>query len=183
MLAQRGAAVVDADAISRDLTGPRGKALPAIIAMFGKEFIGPHGALDRDRMRSLVYADAGARLRLESIVHPLVALETQEQALRAANAGRACVVFDIPLLVESTRWRQEVDHVLIVDCTTEIQIDRAMARSELKREAVEKIIASQASRERRLSAADTVIFNTGLLLEQLDAELGEIAPRFGLSSH
>ena len=182
LLAERGAAVVDADAIARELSAAGGAAMPLIAATFGSSCLTPTGALDRAHMRTLIHTDATARLRLEAIIHPLVALETQKQATSAASAGTPCIVFDIPLLVESGRWRQQVDHVLVVDCTPELQISRVAARSQLQRAEVENIMASQATRERRLSAADTVIYNTGLSLEQLADEVRQIAQRFGLSS-
>jgi dephospho-CoA kinase len=181
-LAGRGAAVVDADAIARELTAPGGLAMPSIVAAFGPDFMTPAGALDRERMRDLAYTDSAARQRLESIVHPLVALETQSRDAAATREGRTCIVFDIPLLVESSAWRGKVDHVLVVDCTPEVQISRVMARSHLTRPDVEKIMASQAKREHRLGAADTVIFNARLSLEELADEVRQISHRFGLSS-
>lgn len=182
LLAERGAGVVDADAIARALSAAGGAAMPLIASTFGPDFLTPTGALDRARMRTLIHTDATARLRLEAIIHPLVALDTQKQAASAASAGKPCIVFDVPLLVESTSWRQRVDHVLVVDCTPELQISRVMARSQLQRVEVENIMASQATRERRLSAADVVIFNVGLSLEQLADEVRQISHRFGLSS-
>ena len=182
LLAERGAAVVDADAIARALTAPAGIAMPTIVAVFGQDFVAPDGALDREKMRALIYADPTARKRLESIIHPLVRLETQGQASVAANLGRRCVVFDIPLLVESGAWRGQLDHVLVVDCTPEIQISRVMARSQLSRPDIENIMASQAVREHRLGAADTVIFNAVLSLEELANEVHQIFNCFGLSS-
>jgi len=181
-LAQAGAVVVDADAISHQLTAPGGLALPLIAASFGQAFITPAGALDRDMMRNLIHTDATARKRLEAIIHPLVARETQDRAGAAMREGRRCVVFDVPLLVESPVWRQRVDHVLVVDCTAEVQIGRVMARSHLARHEVENIMSSQAGRERRLAAADSVIFNAELSLEELAAEVRQISHRFGLSS-
>ena len=181
LLAEEGAAVVDADAIARALTAPDGLAIPLIAAAFGQDFITPDGALNRDQMRLLAYADATERKRLEAIIHPLVALETQRQATTAVTAGYPWIVFDIPLLVESPHWRQKVDHVLVVDCTPDIQISRVMTRSHLSSEAIEKIIASQASREQRLAAADTVIYNANLSLVQLADEVHQIAHRLGLS--
>jgi dephospho-CoA kinase len=182
LLAERGAAVVDADAIARELTGPGGLAMPLIRAAFEQELIDSAGALDRGKMRALAYTDATARKRLESIIHPLVALEIQEQSASAASRGRPCLVFDIPLLVESTSWRQNVDQVLVVDCTPEVQISRVMARNQLTRQEIEKIVAAQANREYRLSAADCVIFNVGLTLDELTDEVRQISHRFGLSS-
>lgn len=181
LLAGLGAAVVDADAISRALTLPGGQAMPPIAATFGPDFVTTTGALDREKMRTLIHTDASARQQLEAIIHPLVTLETQRQAREAIAHGHPCIVFDVPLLVESARWRQQVDHILVVDCTPEVQISRVMARNQLLRADIEKIMASQASREQRLAAADTVIFNVDLSLAQLAAELHQISHRFGLS--
>lgn len=182
MLAARGGAVVDADAIAHELTAAQGRAMPAITATFGPAFVTPAGALDREIMRALFYSDAAARQRLEAIVHPLVQQEAQSQAQRAAETGCPCVVFDIPLLVESRSWTRQVDRVLVVDCTVEVQISRVLARSRLSRTAIEKIISSQATREHRLGAADVVIFNAALSLDELAGEVRQIAHRFGLSS-
>lgn len=181
LLAECGATVVDADAIARALSAADGDAMPSIAAAFGPDFVTATGALDRDKMRDLIHADAKARQRLESLIHPLVALETQRQAAVAVAQGQRCIVFDVPLLVESSVWRQKVDHVLVVDCTPEVQIRRVMARSQLSRPDVERILASQAPRERRLGAADTVIYNADLSLEQLANEVRQIAQCFGLS--
>jgi len=92
-------------------------------------------------------------------------------------------VYDIPLLVESQHWRQNVHQVLVVDCTPAVQIERVMARSGLERTAIERIMASQATRDTRLRGADIVIFNDQLTLDQLAGEVSQIAQRFGLSSH
>ena len=182
LLAALGAAVFDADAIARDVTLANGLALPEITRVFGNNILTPTGAMDREKMRAMVYADPSARKRLESIVHPLVGAEIQRQASQASEDAHPCVVFDVPLLVESTTWRQKVDHVLVVDCTPEVQIDRVMARNPLTRAEVEKIIATQATRSRRLAAADSVIFNVRLSLGELAGEVHEISHLFGLSS-
>lgn len=183
LLAKKGAAVVDADAIARDLTASGGLAIPAIALAFGQNSITPDGAMNRDKMRTIAFTDPTARKRLESIIHPLVAEETERLASIAASEGRTCVVFDIPLLVESPTWRQKVDHVLVVDCIPETQISRVIARNQLKREAIEKIIASQAGRSHRLAAADAVIFNVDRSLTELEDEVQQISAHFGLSSN
>jgi dephospho-CoA kinase len=182
LLVGLGAGLVDADAISRQLTIAGGLAMSAIAATFGSDFVDASGALARDRMRQLVHTDASARIRLEAIIHPLVGQESRRQAALLAEQACPCIVFDVPLLVESAHWRGDLDHVLVVDCTTEKQIDRVMARNQLSRAEVEKIIASQASRRLRLAAADSVIFNVGLSLDELAVELQQISARFGLSS-
>lgn len=181
LLAQLGAAVLDADAISRTLTAPHGLAIDLIRQVFGDEFITPAGALDRERMRALVFADAGVKQRLEAIIHPLVGQETSRQAIAAQASGKHCLVFDVPLLVESGHWRQKLDQVLVVDCLPETQISRVMARNALSREAVLAIMASQASRKTRLQAADAVLFNDTLTLDDLSKEVRALAPTFGLS--
>jgi len=180
MLAQRGAAVVDADAISRATTAPGGSAIPAIAQRFGADFITSDGALDRERMRAAAYADPQARRDLEAIVHPLVGAESARQVQAAAQAGARCIVFDIPLLVESGRWRRQVDRVLVVDCPATTQIERVVARSALQPSQVEAIIAAQAPRPLRLAAADIVIYNEGLSFEQLRAQVDQVARGFGL---
>jgi len=171
LLAERGAAVIDADAIARSVTAPHGLAMPQIAQVFGAEFIDSQGALDRDRMRAHVFAHPLAKKQLESIIHPLVAQETQAQAQHAESAGHAALVFDVPLLVESGRWRTQVDAVLVVDCLMETQIQRVIARNGLPQDTIETIIAAQATRAQRLAAADWVIFNDQLSLDELRAQV------------
>lgn len=180
MLARRGAAIVDADAISRGLTQAGGAAMPAIAQTFGARFVAGDGAMDRDAMRQLVFDHPQARAQLEAIIHPLVASETAQRALAAAQSGAPCIVFDVPLLVESGRWRAQVDAVLVVDCSPEVQVARVMQRNGWSREAVEKVLAQQASRSRRLSAADVCLCNQDLSLEELDAVVGQAWKHFGL---
>jgi len=147
MLQARGAAVIDADAIARHLTAAHGAAMPAIAHTFGPEFVTAEGALNRDRMRDHVFSQPHAKQTLEAIIHPLVAQETQRQANDAIAQGHRTLVFDVPLLVEAgARWRAQVDRVLVVDCLEETQIQRVMARNGLSHEAIEKIVAAQASR-------------------------------------
>jgi dephospho-CoA kinase len=180
MLAQLGAATIDADAISRATTAAGGAAIAAIATSFGAEFVTPQGALDRDRMRERAYADPQARKRLEEIIHPLVGQESARQVQAALAKGVPCIVFDIPLLVESGRWRAQVDRVLVVDCSPQTQVDRVVARSGLKPEEVHAIMAAQASRSLRLAAADIVICNDGITLEQLRDNVVQAARRMGL---
>ena len=182
MLAVQGAAIIDADAISRATTAAGGAALPAIAQQFGAHLIAPDGALDRTAMRALVFDDADARQRLEAIIHPLVAQETDRQARLALDAGGRLLVFDVPLLAESgARWRAKVDRVLVIDCDSATQIDRVMARNALPRDQVEQIVAAQASRAQRLAAADLVIFNgAGVTQDALRAQAARLAQTFGL---
>jgi dephospho-CoA kinase len=136
--------------------------------------------MDRDAMRELAFSDPAARRRLEAIVHPLISQETARRAAEAQAVGARCVVFDVPLLVESGRWRSQVDAVLVVDCSVQTQIERVMARSGWTREAVQKVVAQQASRAARLGAADVVLCNEGLTLEALRAEVRQVWQHFGL---
>lgn len=180
MLAEHGAAAIDADAISRASTASGGAAIPLIARHFGPGFVGADGALDRARMRERAYTDPDARRQLEAIIHPLVGQEVERQAGAALAAGIRCIVFDIPLLVESGRWRSRVDQVLVVDCAPAVQVARVVARSGLAATEVEAIIAAQAPRALRLAAADIVICNEALTLEALRAEVAQVARRFGL---
>jgi dephospho-CoA kinase len=180
MLADLGAAVIDADAISRATTAPGGAALSAIAQAFGPDFIGPDGSLDRDRMRKRAYADVQARRTLEAIIHPLVAAESARRMETALAAGAPCIVFDIPLLVESGRWRSQVDKVLVIDCAPQTQVERVVARSALAPDAVRAIMAAQATREQRLAAADVVICNEQLSLDGLRDIVEQVARSFGL---
>ena len=181
ILASAGAAVMDADAISRSLTLPGGRAIPAILAEFGEQLIAPDGAMDRDAMRALVFSNPQSKRQLEAIIHPLVGQVLQEESHAALAAGHACLVYDVPLLVESgERWRRQVDWVCVVDCEVETQIQRVMRRNQLSRAEIERIISQQASRQQRLSCADAVIFNEGIDLAQLKQLVHEMMARFGL---
>ena len=140
-----GAVLVDTDLIARQLTQPRGAALPA-----------------------LVFEDASARLRLESILHPMIGAEAARQA---AAAGQANVVFDVPLLAESDHWRDLVDRVLVVDCPESVQVARVAERPGWTYDAASAVISQQATRAARRRCADAVIYNDGLSLLQLEREV------------
>jgi len=181
LLAARGAAVIDADAISRSVTAPGGRAIASIVQVFGPQMIDAHGAMDRQAMRDQIFKSADAKKQLEAIIHPLVSQITTEQAQTALQNGQRCLVFDVPLLVESgERWRKQVDRVMVVDCDAATQRQRVMARSGLAAEEIDRIIALQASRAQRLACADVVVFNQGLNLAQLEAQVALVAADFGL---
>jgi dephospho-CoA kinase len=161
-----GASIIDTDQIARGMTVPGGPAMPAIVAEFGPEFADASGAMDRERMRALVFSDLGAKARLEGILHPLI----RATALAAAeSATGAYVIYDVPLLVESGSWRDRVDRVLVVDCPEDAQVARVTARSGLDASQVRAIMATQATRAARLAAADDIINNEG--------ELAALAPQ------
>jgi dephospho-CoA kinase len=180
LLAAGGATVIDADAISRATTAAKGSAIAAIEIEFGPAFITAERALDREKMRDLVFSDPSAKTRLEQIVHPLVRQEIACQTQAAEAMQSKCIVFDIPLLVESGHWRQSLNRILVIDCTEETQVSRVMARNGMDRIAVQKIIATQSSRTRRLRCADAVLFNDSISLAELARMVAKICPLFGL---
>ena len=179
-LAAGGGVLIDADALSRASTASHGEATSAIANIFGPEFLDAQGALDRVRMRNLVFSDLTARARLEAIVHPIVLRGIAERAAAAELAGAQLVVLDIPLLVESGRWAREVDAIIVVDCLEETQIERVMQRSAMTREQVQSVINAQASRPQRRAVADAVVFNDGLSLSELAAKTRTLAQGFAL---
>ena len=181
MLAARGAAVIDADAISRSVTAPGGRAIAPIAQAFGPSMIDGHGAMNRQAMRETVFQNPEAKKQLEAIIHPLVSQITGEQTQAAMQSGHRVLVFDVPLLVESgERWRKQVDRVVVVDCDAETQRQRVMVRSGLAAEEIDRIVALQATRAQRLACADVVIFNQGLNLVELEALVTRVYADFGL---
>jgi dephospho-CoA kinase len=156
MFGALGASLVDTDAIAHALTAPHGAAMPALLAEFGPGFATPDGALDRARMRELVFADPGARSRLEAILHPRIREAT---AAAAALATGPYVIFVVPLLIESGTWAERVTRVLAIDCSEATQVARVMARNQLSEPQVRAIMAAQVTRAERLAKADDVILN------------------------
>ena len=153
-----GAAIVDTDAIAHELTGPDGAAMPALRAAFGDDYVTPAGALDRARMRTLVFGDPAAKARLEGLLHPRI----REAALaRAAAAQAPYVMLVVPLLLEKNAYRELVQRVVVVDCSEETQVARVMARSGLTAAEVRAVMAAQLPRAERLARADDVIDNEG----------------------
>jgi dephospho-CoA kinase len=173
---EAGARLIDTDAIARALTRPGGEAMPSIAAAFGPEFVDADGALDRERMRALAFSDPQAKQRLEAILHPLIGRIADEQS-GLATAG-SLLVFDVPLLVESGRWRQRVDKVLLVDCDEATQIDRVSRRPGWDAVRAREVLGAQASRRERRAAADAVIVNEGLKLEALRREVLQLVERW-----
>ena len=156
MFGALGASLVDTDAIAHALTAPQGAAMPALLAEFGDAFATPDGALDRAKMRELVFTDPAARERLEAILHPRIREAT---AAAAAIASGQYVIFVVPLLIESGSWAGRVTRVLAIDCSEATQVARVMARNHLSEAQVRAIMAAQVTRAQRLAAADDVILN------------------------
>lgn len=177
MLQSLGADVIDADAVSRATTARGGAAIEAIANSFGPTFIDSEGALDRARMRALVFSQPDQRKVLESIVHPLVGQEIRRLSLQATSN---VLIFDVPLLVESPHWRGQLDRVLVVDCLPATQIRRVTLRSGWDVASTEAAMRNQCSREQRLASADFVVFNDEEHLDNLQHLARALAKRFGL---
>jgi len=152
-----GITVIDTDAVAHALTGPGGAAIEPIRAAFGAAYLTPEGALERARMRELVFADPAKKRQLESILHPMIRARTSE-LVQAARSPY--VILMVPLLVESGDYRRRCQRVLVVDCPDELQVERVMARSGLAAGQVRAIMANQVTREARLAAADDVVDNS-----------------------
>ncbi len=174
LFAARGVTIVDTDVIAHELTAPGGGAIEAIRAVFGSSVIRADGALDRDAMRTRAFDDPDARRRLEAILHPMI---RDESMRRIGAATGPYVLHVVPLLVESGGSAGRHDRVLVVDCPVDVQIERVGRRSGLDRQRVESILATQASREARLQAADDVIENSGGP-EALDAQVEALHRRY-----
>lgn len=168
MLAELGATLVDTDAIARHLTTAHGEAIAPIREAFGLAVLAEDGSLDRERMRARVFADPAAKAQLEAILHPMITRQALEQA---AAVAEATVVFDVPLLAESSHWRSRVHKVLVIDCPTETQVRRVVARSQWSAPQAEAVIARQATRGARCALADAVIYNEALDLQALKSEV------------
>jgi dephospho-CoA kinase len=161
-----GATLVDTDTIAHALTGPGGAAMPALRAAFGDDIEQPEGGLHRTRMRAIVFAEPGARRRLEALLHPMIGAEAQAQAAAAKGA----VVFDVPLLAETQHWRERCDRIAVIDCSEQTQVQRVMARSGWPEQQVRQVMAQQATRAARRAIADAVIHNDGLSLDEVQQQ-------------
>lgn len=177
LLARLGAGVVDADQLAHAVTAAGGSAIPALVQAFGKACLTPDGALDRAHMRAQVFANPSAREQLQAITHPLIG---QAVATAVAQATQPVVVLDIPLLVESGRWRAQCDWVVVVDCTETTQMRRVHARSGWSDAQTQAVIRAQATRRARLAAADVVLDNDQTTLTDLTASVTRLGHWLGL---
>lgn len=170
LFAEHGASIIDTDVISRRLTQADGAAMTTICATFGNACIADDGALDRAKMRGLIFSDAAAKQRLENILHPLILEQAKAQLQRLQT--KSYIIIVVPLLPESPAFQQLVQRVLVVDCAENTQIARVIGRSRMTDAEVRAVIAQQTPRAERLRLADDVIHNeTGLesLAEQVAA--------------
>ena len=179
LLAARGARIVDADRIAREVVEPGTPGLEAVVAAFGQEVLTPEGALDRPALAAVVFADPDARRRLDGIVHPLVRARAAE--LVAAAPPDAVVVQDVPLLVE-TGQAGSYDLVLVVEADLDTRVRRLVGRGLVEEDARARI-AAQASDEQRRAVADVVLDNSGTP-EELAAQVERVwAERVEPSTH
>jgi dephospho-CoA kinase len=169
MLRERGAVVIDADAVAHQVMEPGGVAYRGVVDRFGPEVVAPGGAIDRPRLAEVVFADLAALTDLNAIVHPAVREVMAERAQAEASTDHV-VVLEIPLLVESGTGRPGMAGVMVVDCPVDVAVGRVMEHRGMEEEAVRARIAAQATREERLAAADVVIDNSGTP-EDLAAEV------------
>ena len=159
---ERGADLLDTDAIAHELTRPGQPAVRQITERFGRDYLAADGSLERAALRGRVFSDPAARRELEGILHPLIRREV-EVRVRACTGPYVLVL--VPLLVESGGYREMLDRVLVVDCDEGLQVQRTMQRSGLTEGEVRAIMQTQASRATRLALADDVIHNDGDLAE------------------
>lgn len=177
MLAEFGAHVIDTDLIARQLTAPGGTGIAPIEAAFGTGMISLDGSMNRTAMRELVFRAPEAKKRLEDILHPLIAQSVSDAI---ASAPGCALILDIPLLVESPRWRNRLSSVIVVDCPVNIQVERVARRNGWPMETIMSIIHSQTTRSNRLDAADAVVFNHNLSLDNLREEVRSLAIQLGI---
>ena len=170
LLKEQGAAVVDMDQISRQITAKDGLAIAPIREAFGDGMIESSGTLDRGRMRELIVRDARAKTQLERITHSIISIEAIRQAHEAALLNPMCIIYDIPLLVDNHRWLDVLDGIIVVWCEREVQIARVLQRNpELNREMVEAIINVQAKDQQLLKIGDVIVDNSENYTNHLQA--------------
>jgi dephospho-CoA kinase len=172
---QLGVRIIDTDAISRGLSQANGEAVPAIRDTFGAAFIDETHALDRGKMRKLVFTNPTAKKQLEDILHPLILKQARQLAATVTSAPYTLVV--IPLLFEVQDYRGWLQRTLLVDCPEEIQVSRTMQRSGLDKPLAQSIIAQQIARSQRVALADDIIRNDSDL-PSLSAQIGLLHSRF-----
>ena len=156
ILGELGAPIVDTDAIAHRLTAPGQPGARAIGKQFGAGYLRADGALDRDRMRQLVFSDPAAKKKLEAILHPMIRSEVNA-AVRAAHAPYVVIV--VPLLIETGAYRDLAQRILVIDCSEQQQMARVLRRNGFTADAAQAIMASQVSRAERLGHADDVVSN------------------------
>jgi dephospho-CoA kinase len=168
-LARRGAVVIDADAITRELQAPGQPVLEAMVERFGADILRADGTLDRQRVADLVFNDAAALADLNAIVHPAVGAELARQMEAEADTDHV-VILDVPLLVESGRG--DLAGLIVVDLDPDEAVRRLVEHRGFSEDDARSRIARQASREERLAHADLVLDNSGSVAD-LEAQLDD----------
>jgi dephospho-CoA kinase len=163
-LRERGAPVIDADAIVHQLQAPGSPVLAEIAAAFGREVLRPDGSLDRPKLGAIVFADPARRHQLEAIVHPPVRRRIWELVDRYRAEGAPAVILDIPLLIEGG-WQESLDQVWLVWVDAETQLRRLIHRDHLSEEAARARIEAQMPLDEKRRYADLIIDNTGSLAQ------------------
>jgi dephospho-CoA kinase len=170
MLAEKGALILDADAITRELQQPGHKVFDAMVDRFGSGIVAADGSLDRPAVATIVFADQQARKDLEAIVHPAVGAEMLNRMQAVADTDHV-VVYDVPLLVESAR--KGYGAVIVVDVDPDVAVQRLVEQRGMDEVDARARIANQASREDRRAAADRVIDNSGTV-DDLRRQVDEV---------
>jgi dephospho-CoA kinase len=176
MLNARGFDLIDADAISRELTGVGGLAIAKVRAVFGDSSIALDGSMDRVKMRTLVFSQPQAKAQLESILHPLIQASIAGKLSAIKDKGKPLAILDIPLLVESSHWQGQLDGIIVVDCSQARQLSRVMARNGWTQAQTQAVIETQASRQERLAVANWVIDNDSDDLNALQKQANDWQP-------
>jgi len=158
-----GVPSIDLDVISHELTTANAPLVTEITTTFGDGYASSDGALDRRKMRQLIFNDSQARAKLNAILHPAIYQESMKQIQLLAKAPY--ILLSIPLLAEGSQYLPSINRILIIDCNEEVQIERVKARSQLDETEIKKIIACQTPRQKRLTMADDVIENNGNIEE------------------
>ena len=159
--AAHGARIIDADLISHQLTQVTGAAIPEILANFGSDFLTPEGAMNRNKMRELIFTDKSAKIKLEAILHPLILTSCKQQLTATDHAPYS--ILAAPLLLTCPDFLQLVQRVLVIDCSEQNQISRVILRSALDESKIRAIIAQQLPRTEQLARADDIVRNDGTI--------------------
>lgn len=167
--------ILDADAISRKSTAPGGSAISALKQTWGMEFIASDGGMNRTLIRQRVFHDPAFRQTLESIIHPIVQAEMVRIEMESAARNAPVLLYDIPLLVESGKWRTRLHQVLVVDCNEDTQVQRVQSRNQIQADEVISIIRAQAPRAHRLACADIIVCNDGISLSELEKQCQQVS--------
>lgn len=167
--------ILDADAISRQSTAPGGLAIPALIRACGTALIAQDGGINRSAVRQRAFSDPTFRQTLETIIHPIVQAEMARIEMECMARSVPVLIYDIPLLVESGKWRAHLHQVLVVDCSEDTQVQRVQSRNQMQAKEIRAIIRAQATRTQRLACADLVVCNDGISLQELEKQCQQVS--------